>query len=109
MRSISICFLCQKGGEPASSVYMMTPELHLQWDERNFCFCCVLFVFFNPIHISSCVVLVPAHSHVHRSPISFVSCIHGAFNNLWGEVTGGPTHLWGTDMLDRGGKKAFFL
>lgn len=30
MRSISICFLCQKGGEPASSVYMITPELHLQ-------------------------------------------------------------------------------
>lgn len=30
IRSISICFLCQKGGEPASSVYMITPELHLQ-------------------------------------------------------------------------------
>lgn len=91
MRSISICFLCQKGGEPASSVYMMTPELHLQWDEGNVFFFC-------HVHMSSCVVLVCTHSHVHRSPISFVSCIHGAFDDLWGEVTGGPTHLCGTDM-----------
>lgn len=27
--SISICFRCQKGGEPANRVYMMTPVLHL--------------------------------------------------------------------------------
>lgn len=57
-----------------------------------------LLFFFNRIHMSSCVVLVCAHSHVHRSPISFVSCIHGTFNNLWGEVTGGPAHLCDTDM-----------
>lgn len=30
IRSISICLRCQKGGEPASSVYMITPVLHLQ-------------------------------------------------------------------------------
>lgn len=54
-------------------------------------------LFFCHVHMSSCVVLVCTHSHVHRSPISFVSCIHGAFDDLWGEVTGGPTHLCGTD------------
>lgn len=30
IRSISICLRCQKGGEPASKVYMITPVLHLR-------------------------------------------------------------------------------
>lgn len=34
MRSISICLRCQKGGEPASRVYMITPVLHL-WAARS--------------------------------------------------------------------------
>lgn len=33
--NISICLRCQKGGEPASSVYMMTPVLHLAPGERR--------------------------------------------------------------------------
>lgn len=35
IRSISICLRCQKGGEPASSVYMITPVLHLQGPRRT--------------------------------------------------------------------------
>ena len=35
IRSISICLRCQKGGEPASKVYMITPVLHLRAAQRE--------------------------------------------------------------------------
>ena len=34
-----------------------------------------------------------AHSHVHGSPVSSVSSVHGALNDLRGEVTRGPAYL----------------
>lgn len=35
----------------------------------------------------------PTYLHVHFLPITWVVIIHGAFNDLRGQVTGGPTDL----------------
>lgn len=74
IRSISICFLCQKGGEPASSVYMITPELHLQQEKiklSNHLKCCIDHV--ATIH---CTVTIFQNQ-------LFVHIWHKSANNGW--------------------------
>lgn len=36
---------------------------------------------------------VCGHSHINSCIVSFVSCIHGALDDLRSEITRGPTHL----------------
>lgn len=83
--SMSICFRCQKGGEPASRVYMITPVLHLWVRPPSPC---------SPEGWRSRGTPLPLpHSHVHLLPVARVVIVHGALDDLWGQVTGGPTDL----------------
>lgn len=111
--NISICLRCQKGGEPASSVYMMTPVLHLASGEQRretggravaptpspFP-SQVLPVRGAPLSLRV-TSLPPTHSHVHLLPIAGVVIVHGALDDLRGQVTGGPTDLC-RDSFHRG-------
>ena len=45
--------------------------------------------------------LPPTHSHVHLLPIAGVVIVHGALDDLRGQVTGGPTDLC-RDSFHRG-------
>lgn len=45
--------------------------------------------------------LLPAHSHVHLLPVAGVVIVHGALDDLRGQVTGGPTDLC-RDSFHRG-------
>lgn len=76
---------------PQSSICNRKPQKSVSCCLYALQFICVLFRWLHT------AVWAPQHSHVHGSPISCVSCVHGALNDLWGEVTRSPTHLCNTD------------
>ena len=102
--NISICLRCQKGGEPASRVYMMTPVLHLapgggeegrraSWSSHRALLPSQVIPAVGASLSLRVTSLPPTHSHVHLLPIARVVIIHGALNDLRGQVTGRPTDL----------------
>lgn len=102
MRSISICFRCQNGGDPASSVYMITPALQL-WKHQ---FILDQSVSYIPevqqfkikfIKKKQCFKtrqkLYFLNLHIHCSAIAWMMRIHGALNDFWSQITWCSTYL----------------